>query len=212
MILFLDTVSPLPVFSVIEENKVIKSIQVLSKNSKKISDCIIPAYFTLQNQLQVNDKIEKLIVCTGPGSFTALRVGIAFMYGLSITKKIPLIGIPCTTLLQFSIQQLDKKKTLMIICSSNDQNFIAVSSNCSEKYLIEKVDTKLYSTKIDYKKYSRCVSNFKPSPDIIKIFGSNICQQIDFTEIVRSNLNKILPLSKKLVVEPIYISDNKIFN
>ena len=60
MILFLDTVSPLPVFSVIEANKVIRSIQVLSKNSKKISDCIIPAYFTLQNQLQVNDKIEKL--------------------------------------------------------------------------------------------------------------------------------------------------------
>ena len=60
MILFLDTASPLPVFSVIEENKVIRSIQILSKNSKKISDCIIPAYFTLQNQLQENDKIEKL--------------------------------------------------------------------------------------------------------------------------------------------------------
>ena len=92
MILFLDTVSPLPVFSVIKENKVIKSIQILKNNSNKISDCIIPAYFTLQNQLQINDKIEKLIVCTGPGSFTALRVGIAFMYGLSISKKISLIG------------------------------------------------------------------------------------------------------------------------
>ena len=52
MILFLDTVSPLPVFSIIKENKVIKSIQILSKNSKKISDCIIPAYLTLQNQIQ----------------------------------------------------------------------------------------------------------------------------------------------------------------
>ena len=139
MILFLDTVSPLPVFSVIKENKVIKSIQILKKNSNKISDCIIPAYFTLQNQLQINDKIEKLIVCTGPGSFTALRVGIAFMYGLSISKKISLIGTSCTDFLQFTISKSYEKKTLMIICSSNNQNFIAISSNKNDKYLINKI-------------------------------------------------------------------------
>ena len=100
----------------------------------------------------------------------------------------------------------------MIICSSNDQNFIAVSSNGSEKYLIEKINTKHYSTKIDFKKYSRCVSNYKLSSDIMKIFGTNICQQIDLAEIVRLNLNKILLVPKKLFIEPIYISDNKIFN
>ena len=55
MILFLDTVSPLPVFSIIEKNKAIKSIQILNENCNKISDNIIPAYFTLQNQLQKND-------------------------------------------------------------------------------------------------------------------------------------------------------------
>ena len=140
MILFLDAVSPLPVFSVIKENKVIRSIQILSKNSKKISDCIIPAYFTLQNQLQVNDKIEKLVVCTGPGSFTALRVGIAFMYGLSISKNIPFIGISCADLLQLAIPKSYEKKTLMIICSSNNQNFIAISSNKNDKYLINKIE------------------------------------------------------------------------
>ena len=52
MILFLDTVSPSPVFSIIKENKVVKSIQILNKNSNKISDCIIPAYLTLQNELR----------------------------------------------------------------------------------------------------------------------------------------------------------------
>ena len=93
MILFLDTVSPLPEFSVIKENNIIMSIQILNENCKKISDRIIPVYLELQKKLQINDKIEKLIVCTGPGSFTALRVGIAFMYGLSISKKIPLLGI-----------------------------------------------------------------------------------------------------------------------
>ena len=212
MILFLDTVSPLPVFSVIKENKVIKSIQILKKNSNKISDCIIPAYFTLQNQLQINDKIEKLIVCTGPGSFTALRVGIAFMYGLSISKKISLIGISCTDLLQFTISKSYEKKTLMIVCSSNNQNFIAISSNKNDKYLINKIDVKLHSVKIDYSKYSYCISNSKLSSNIVKIIGKKNCQQTNFTEIVRLNLKNILSLPIKSIVEPIYISDNKLFN
>ena len=212
MILFLDTVSPLPVFSVIEENKVIKSIQVLSKNSKKISDCIMPAYFTLQNQLQVNDKIEKLIVCTGPGSFTALRVGIAFMYGLSISKQIQLIGISCVDLLQFTIPKSYEKKTLMIICSSNNQNFIAISSNKSHKYLINKIDAKTNSMKIDYNQYSHCITNSKLPSNIAKVLGKKICQQTNFTEIVKFNLKNILSLPIKSIVEPVYISDNKLFN
>ena len=211
MILFLDTVSPLPVFSIIKDNKVIKSIQILNNNSKKISNCIFPAYIALQNQLQINNKIEKLIVCTGPGSFTALRVGIAFMYGLSISKRISLIGISCTNLLQFAIPKLNKKKTLMIICSSNNQNFIATLSN-SEKYLINKIDTKFYSTKNNFNQYNYCISNSRLSLNIIEMLSLNICQQINFTEIVRLNLNKILSLSTKSVVEPIYVSDNKIFN
>ena len=206
MILFLDTVSPLPVFSIIKENKIIKSIQILNKNSKKISDCIVPAYLTLQNQLKINDKIKKLIVCTGPGSFTALRVGIAFMYGLSVSKKISLIGISCVDLLQFAVPKLNEKNTLMIICSSNDQNFIAISSsNENRKYLINKIDAKLHFANIDYSQYSYCVSNSKLYSNIVEILGLNICQQINFTEIVRLNLNDILSLSTKSIIEPIYI-------
>ena len=212
MILFLDTVSPLPVFSVIEENKVIKSIHILSKNSKKISDCIIPAYFTLQKQLRVNNKIEKLIVCTGPGSFTALRVGIAFMYGLSISMKTPLIGISCTDLLKFTISKLYEKKTLMIICSSNNQNFIAISSNKSHKYLINKIDAKTHSMKIDHSQYSHCISNFELPSNIVSILGKKIYQQTNFTEIVKFNLKNILLLPIKSIVEPIYISENKLFD
>ena len=212
MILFLDTASPLPVFSFIIENKVIKSIQILSKNSKKISDCIMPAYFTLQNQLQFNDKIEKLIVCTGPGSFTALRVGIAFMYGLSISMKIHLIGISCIDLLKFTIPKSYKKKTLLIICSSNNHNFIAISSNKSHKYLIDKIDAKLHSMKIDYNQYSYCITNSKLPSNIVNILGKKICQQTNLTDIVKCNLKNILSLPMKSIIEPIYISENKLFD
>ena len=69
------------------------------------------------------------------------------MYGLSISKNISLIGISCTDLLQFIIPKSYEKKTLMIICSSNDQNFIAISPNKSDKYLINKIDAKLHLMK-----------------------------------------------------------------
>ncbi len=38
-------------------------------------------------------EIERIAVCTGPGSFTGLRVALAFAKGLSLPRKIPLIGI-----------------------------------------------------------------------------------------------------------------------
>ena len=90
MILFLDTVSPSPTFTAIKDNKVIYSIHILDENSNKISDRIIPTFLKLQKESQLDNKIKKLVVCTGPGSYTSLRVGIAFMYGISYSKKIPL--------------------------------------------------------------------------------------------------------------------------
>ena len=117
MILFLDTISPTPTFTVIKDNKVIHSIHILDEKTNKISDCIIPAFFELQKESGLDNKIKKLVVCTGPGSYTSLRVGIAFMYGISYSKKIPLIGITCFDLFKFVIPKTIVKKTLMFVCS-----------------------------------------------------------------------------------------------
>ena len=43
--------------------------------------------------------IEALGVAIGPGSFTSLRVGLAFVKGLSLARKLPLIGIPSLDIL-----------------------------------------------------------------------------------------------------------------
>jgi len=45
------------------------------------------------------ENVHALGVALGPGSFTSLRVGLAFVKGLAIARHIPLIGIPTLDIL-----------------------------------------------------------------------------------------------------------------
>ena len=152
MNLFLDTISPIPKFYIINNNS-IQSIQILNKNSNKISDNIVQVFLKMQRKFKLNDKIDNLIVCTGPGSYTAMRIGIAFMYGISITKKIPLIGISGLELLKFATPKQNHKQTLFLIKSSNDQNFFSIYSKKNNSYLLNKINNS-NDKNIFNKKYS----------------------------------------------------------
>jgi len=43
-------------------------------------------------QLKPND-VDRLAVCTGPGSFTGLRVALSFAIGFALPRDLPVIGI-----------------------------------------------------------------------------------------------------------------------
>ena len=211
MNLFLDTVSPIPKFSIIKNNK-IKSIQILHKNSTKISDNIAQVFIKIQKKFILNNKLDNLFVCTGPGSYTALRLGIAFMYGISISRKIPLMGISGLDLLKLAVPKEHHKKTLYLINSTNEQNFFSNYSSKNNKYLLRKI---IYDSKINFSnnKFNYCISNSKLDSFIIKSFSLKKYKIVSFNEIVKLNIDKILLMKKNINIQPIYIQDkdNKIF-
>jgi tRNA threonylcarbamoyladenosine biosynthesis protein TsaB len=71
---------------------------------------LAPALAGLLERVGVTmDSIEALGVATGPGSFTSLRVGLAFVKGLALAKHIPLVGIPTLDIVAASVPLTDRK-------------------------------------------------------------------------------------------------------
>ena len=73
---------------------------------------LAPAFTELlkRPEVKVSD-IEALGVAIGPGSFTSLRVGLAFVKGLAIARKLPVVGIPSLDILA-TAQPIAKKLLL----------------------------------------------------------------------------------------------------
>lgn len=60
--------------------------------------------------------IDKISVCTGPGSFTGLRVALAFAKGLALPRKIPVVGVNA---LRVWAQEFDAEQSKKIVCVSD---------------------------------------------------------------------------------------------
>ena len=140
MILFLDTVSSLPDFSLIEDNKIIYSKQILSNQGDKMSDLLIPSFLNLEKKFNLKSKLNLLLINTGPGSYTALRIGISFFSGLSLSKNLDLIGISCIDLFKFIIPDAELTSSCVYISSSNDQNFIYFNNPENNQLKVQKIE------------------------------------------------------------------------
>ena len=72
--------------------------QVLGHMSERIgrghAERLAPMVAALFTDCDVRpDQVERVAVCTGPGSFTGLRVALSFAKGFALPRKLPVIGI-----------------------------------------------------------------------------------------------------------------------
>ena len=213
MILFLDTVSSLPEFSIIEDNKIIHSNQILSNQNEKMSDLLIPSYLSIEKKYNLKSKLQLLLINTGPGSYTALRVGISFFSGLSLSQNIDIIGLPCIDLFRFIIPNEELIFSGVYISSSNEQNFIYFFDLKVNQFKIKKIEKNrsLDKQDIDLSILKKIYIN-ESLQENLNILPDVEVKVIKFSKLVNQNIKKIEKYTKNEIIEPLYFSNNKILN
>lgn len=81
---------------------------------------------TLSDTGHTIDDIGALFVTLGPGSFTGIRVSLAFCKGISSAKKIPLIGVPTLDVLATPFTQMEGHFLCPLIDAKKGEVFLAL--------------------------------------------------------------------------------------
>ena len=204
MLLYLDVVSSIPEFSIIEDNKIIFSTKIIHSVDEKLSNNIIPKYLEMDKSFKFQNNLKGLIITTGPGSYTSLRVGAAFIAGLKYSKNIKTASVSSEIISKLLISDNNKINELVYINSANSQNFISLQNN-KNIFTHYKIDNEYANLPKEVKKI---YFNEKP----LKNQLNNIkYEKFNLNSLVVKNLNKI-NFSYKNLIKPIYISNNKLLN
>ena len=203
MLLFLDIISSIPEFCVIDDNKIILQQKITQSETDKLSDNIIQSYIEIDKRLNLTKNLKKISTTIGPGSYTSLRVGSAFISGLMISRNIPYHPLSIEDIINFKAIQHSKENLGVFITSSNNQKFLC--------YKIK--DNKMEYYKIENNKYSI------PNHIELILFNkteinvNNRLEQIQFSffDEFYKNYNNFI-FKKNIIIEPIYISNNQLLN
>ncbi len=203
MILFLDVISPIPKFFIIEDNKLIFQQKIVFNNNDKISDSIFETFIPISNEFNLNKNLKKTIITKGPGSYTSLRIGTAFISGISINRDIVNCSISPSDIIEFKSDKFKKNSIGIFISSSNQQKFFCKLNK----------DNKMQYLKIDNNEYS-----IPKEIDIIYFNDKKLIEKNNLQQYKFSFINEILINIKKLkfksneILKPIYVSNNNILN
>lgn len=92
IVLGLDTTAKACACALVDEGRIVASIsESIGRGHAERLAPMVQALFA-KADLTIND-VDRIAVCTGPGSFTGLRVALAFAKGLSLPRAIPVIGL-----------------------------------------------------------------------------------------------------------------------
>jgi tRNA threonylcarbamoyladenosine biosynthesis protein TsaB len=95
MLLFIDT-SDLQsiVFALVppDNGRIALHTQTLAYNENDKTLSLVAAF--LKKHRVSLDAISKIVVCSGPGSFTGTRVGVTIAQGIGFARNIPVVAVP----------------------------------------------------------------------------------------------------------------------
>jgi len=113
MLLAVDTSTRVIGVALYDGIRVLGEFSWFSKNHHTIE--LAPTVKTALDSVGANETVLSAVgVAIGPGSFTGLRIGLALGKGLSLSRKIPIIGIPTLDILAEAQPVLDSSLVCML--------------------------------------------------------------------------------------------------
>lgn len=101
---------------------------------KRASSELLPLIQSLLTESTTNlSQVQAIMLSAGPGSFTALRIGMSIAKGLAFSHDIPLVLIP--TLQALYLQSMEKsahKNIIPVIHSKSDEFFYAAPEHSNQ--------------------------------------------------------------------------------
>lgn len=112
-ILGLDTTGAYCTAALCDEARVLayKSEHIGRGHAERLAPMV--AEILAEAELTARD-VDKIAVCTGPGSFTGLRVALAFAKGFALPRKLPVVGLPSLAIWAAQHDPEGRKKTVSI--------------------------------------------------------------------------------------------------
>lgn len=125
-ILAIDTCHSEFSVAILQDGKILKDI-TCNEPGKHAEKLLVIIEKILHATSLTYNKIDRLAVSIGPGSFTGVRIGLAAVKGINLATKIPIIGI---TTLEAVAEQSDSIATkLVCLDARRDQIYAQIFSN-----------------------------------------------------------------------------------
>ena len=196
-ILFIDTSGTDVSISIISDNKILVNINEKVPNSHSIYTVSFIDKALKSANLRV-DEIDKILVVTGPGSFTGVRIGVTIAKVYAYLRKVDVIPVSSLKMLSLSTNH---DYCLALINAKNDNYYLGLNDKNNEEVIKEQFNNKDMVLDIINKYNPTIVSdNDLVIDDIVikkqKLDISNICSYYQNKKSVNTHL--IVPNYLKL--------------
>lgn len=196
-ILFIDTSGTDVSISIISDNKILVNINEKVPNSHSIYTVSFIDKALKSANLRV-DEIDKILVVTGPGSFTGVRIGVTIAKVYAYLRKVDVIPVSSLKMLSLSTNH---DYCLALINAKNDNYYLGLYDKNNEEVIKEQFNNKDMVLDIINKYNPTIVSdNDLVIDDIVikkqKLDISNICSYYQNKKSVNTHL--IVPNYLKL--------------
>lgn len=131
---------------------------LIDTNQKRHTDTLLVSVDELMNKanLKVAD-LDNICVCTGPGSFTGIRVAVSMAKGLAISKNIPVFV--CSNFDIYAYQE--REKSIYILDGFSDFVYIRVFDGKNNNDFCEHIGDFIEKIKTSYSDYKIFVQSEK---------------------------------------------------